>query len=75
MTGPAVYGLDIETDTSVDGLNPAVSPVVSAAVSTVDGDEVFGGPEPALLAALDSRLRALEPGILATWNGAGIGSG
>jgi DNA polymerase elongation subunit (family B) len=70
MTGPAVYGLDIETDTSVDGLDPAVSPVVSAALSTGDGDEVFGGPERDLLAAVDARLRSLDPGILATWNGA-----
>ncbi|HEY7071621.1 MAG TPA: 3'-5' exonuclease, partial [Acidimicrobiales bacterium] len=70
MTDPAVYGLDIETDTSVDGLDPAVSPIVSAALSTTEGDEVFGGPEPDLLAALDARLRALDPGILATWNGA-----
>jgi RNase_H superfamily len=69
--GPApVYGLDIETDTTIDGLDPAVSPVVLAALSTPEGDEVFDGDEPRLLAALDARLRDLPPGILATWNGA-----
>jgi DNA polymerase elongation subunit (family B) len=66
----AVYGLDIETDTTIDGLDPAVSPVVLAALSGPDGDEVFGGAEADLLAALDARLSDLPPGILATWNGA-----
>jgi uncharacterized protein YprB with RNaseH-like and TPR domain len=68
--GEPIYGLDIETDTSVDGLDPAVSPVVTVALSTVAGDDVFAGPEPALLAQVDDALRALEPGVLATWNGA-----
>jgi DNA polymerase elongation subunit (family B) len=69
--GPTpVYGLDIETDTTIDGLDPAVSPVVLAALSTPDGDEVFDGDEADLLAALDARLRTLPPGVLATWNGA-----
>jgi DNA polymerase elongation subunit (family B) len=67
--GP-IYGLDIETDTSVDGLDPAVAPVVTVALSTPAGDEVFSGPERPLLAALDEALRALPPGVLATWNGA-----
>lgn len=65
-----IYGLDIETDTSVDGLDPAVSPVVTVALSTPAGDEVFTGPEADMLAALDARIRVLEPGVLATWNGA-----
>ncbi|HET6949101.1 MAG TPA: 3'-5' exonuclease [Acidimicrobiales bacterium] len=65
-----IYGLDIETDTTVDGLDPAVSPVVTAALSTAAGDEVFTGDEAALLAALDERLRDLPPGVIATWNGA-----
>jgi DNA polymerase elongation subunit (family B) len=67
--GP-IYGLDIETDTSVDGLDPAVSPVVTVALSGPAGDEVFAGAERDLLAALDEALRALPPGVLATWNGA-----
>jgi DNA polymerase elongation subunit (family B) len=67
---PPIYGLDIETDTSLDGLDPAVSPVVTVALSLTDGDEVFGGDEADLLTALDARLRALPPGVIATWNGA-----
>jgi DNA polymerase elongation subunit (family B) len=71
MRGPArIYGLDIETDTSIDGLDPAVSPVVTVALSTPEADEVFVGDEPDLLTALDRRLRSLEPGVIATWNGA-----
>lgn len=71
MRGPAlIYGLDIETDTTTDGLDPAVSPVVVVALSTPQADEVFLGDESQLLAALDGRLRAIEPGVLATWNGA-----
>jgi DNA polymerase elongation subunit (family B) len=75
-----VYGLDIETDTSVDGLDPAVGAIVAVALSGPDGDEVFdgsadgdahgGADEARMLAALDARLASLPPGLLATWNGA-----
>ena len=65
-----VYGLDIETDTSVDGLDPARSAVLTVALSLSGIDEVFSGPEPELLADLDYALADLEPGVLATWNGA-----
>ena len=51
MTAPAIYGLDIETDTSVDGLDPAVSPVVTVALATGAGEETFVGPERSILAA------------------------
>jgi DNA polymerase elongation subunit (family B) len=67
---PPVYGLDIETDTTVDGLDPACAAVVTVALSQPGVDEVFTGPEPELLDELDVRLAALEPGIIATWNGA-----
>jgi DNA polymerase elongation subunit (family B) len=67
---PLIYGLDIETDTTIDGLDPVVAPVVTAALSTPTADEVFVGPEADLIAALDARLRALAPGVIATWNGA-----
>jgi uncharacterized protein YprB with RNaseH-like and TPR domain len=67
---PPVYGLDIETDTTVDGLDPAASAVVTVALSQDGIDEVFTGPEPELLVDLDFRLGELEPGVLATWNGA-----
>jgi DNA polymerase elongation subunit (family B) len=71
MAGPPlIYGLDIETDTTVDGLDPAVAPVVTVALSGPRGDEVFEGDEASVLSALDARLRALAPGVLATWNGA-----
>ena len=65
-----VYGLDIETDTSVDGLDPACSAVLTVAVSMHGLDEVFSGAEPDLLVELDDRLAELEPGVIATWNGA-----
>jgi DNA polymerase elongation subunit (family B) len=65
-----VYGLDIETDTTVDGLDPAIAPVVTVALSSPGFDEVFSGSEAGLLFDLDQRLAELEPGVLATWNGA-----
>ena len=64
-----IYGLDIETDTTVDGLDPRVAGVVTVALSLPGHDEVFSGPEHQLLADLDNRLRHLGPGVLATWNG------
>jgi len=64
-----IYGLDIETDTTVDGLDPNVSRIVAVALSTELGDELFDGPEDELLAELDLRLGELAPGVLATWNG------
>jgi hypothetical protein len=67
---PTVYGLDIETDTSINGLDPAVASVLTVALSGNGFDEVFDGPEPVLLANLDRRLAELPAGILATWNGA-----
>jgi hypothetical protein len=67
---PQIYGIDIETDTSRGGLDPAVAPVVRVALSGRSFDEVFIGDEATLLRTLDARLAALEPGILATWNGA-----
>jgi hypothetical protein len=66
----AVYGLDIETDTTVDGLDPAVAPVVAAAVATGSEDHVLVGSEDAILSGLDRLLAELPPGLLVTWNGA-----
>lgn len=65
-----LYGLDIETDTAVDGLDPVLSPIVAVALSTPAADEVLTGDEVAILRGLDGRLRALPRGILTTWNGA-----
>ena len=67
---PPVYGLDIETDTTVDGLDPAVAAVVTVALVGPVCEEVFTGPEDRLLADLDERLAELQPGVIATWNGA-----
>lgn len=67
---PAVYGLDIETDTTTNGLDPAVAAVVTVALACPGYEEVFTGPEAHLLAELDGRLAELEPGVIATWNGA-----
>lgn len=69
---PPLYGLDIETDTSVDGLDPSVSPIVAVAVATADGDRVFQGPEAQVLALTDSLLAELAPGVVVTWNGSGF---
>jgi uncharacterized protein YprB with RNaseH-like and TPR domain len=67
---PAVYGLDIETDTRENGLDPRVAAVVTVALACPGYEEVFTGSEPQLLADLDERLAQLEPGVIATWNGA-----
>jgi hypothetical protein len=69
---PLLYGLDIETDTTVDGLDPAVARIVAVALSTPDGEEVIGGPERSILKSLDHRLRRLPAGVLVTWNGSGF---
>jgi uncharacterized protein YprB with RNaseH-like and TPR domain len=65
-----LYGLDIETDTSDDGLDPGVARVVAVAVSSVVGGEVvLTGSEAGVLAALDAHLADVEPGVVVTWNG------
>lgn len=68
-----LYGLDIETDTEVDGLDPGVAAVVAVALSTDEhGDTVVTGSEAGLLAAVDACLADLPPGVLVTWNGSGF---
>jgi DNA polymerase elongation subunit (family B) len=65
-----LYGLDIETDTSSDGLDPGVARIVAVAVSSAGaGDLVLTGSEAGLLTALDGHLADLEPGVVVTWNG------
>lgn len=69
---PPLYGLDIETDTTVDGLDPSVSPIVAVAVATPDGDRVFQGAEDLVLHRTDELMSELDPGIVVTWNGSGF---
>jgi DNA polymerase elongation subunit (family B) len=65
-----VYGLDIETDTTIDGLDPDIAAIVTVALSNDGRDEVFTGPEDTILHTVDDHLADLEPGVIATWNGA-----
>ena len=67
---PTVYGLDIETDTTENGLDPRVAAVVTVALAGPGFEEVFTGREDRLLLDVDDRLAELEPGVIATWNGA-----
>ncbi len=68
---PPLYGLDIETDTTVDGLDPRVGRVLAVAVADADGVTVIDDPSEAeLLAGLERHLAGLDPGVLVTWNGA-----
>jgi DNA polymerase elongation subunit (family B) len=68
---PPVYGFDVETDTSVDGLDPNCAAIVAAAVATAGTTTVFSDDDEAtLLDRLDWHLASLEPGVVATWNGA-----
>jgi DNA polymerase elongation subunit (family B) len=65
-----IYGLDIETDTATDGLDPQVGRVLCAAVSGPGGELVLAHHDEAeLLRELDGWLRDLHPGVLTTWNG------
>ena len=65
-----LYGFDIETDTGTDGLDPEVSGLLAAAVSTATEEFVLTGSEPSILTRLDELLAELPPGVLVTWNGA-----
>jgi len=66
---PAIYGLDIETDTTINGLDSTVAAIVTVALAGNGYEETFTGPEDQLLADLDERLDEVEPGVIATWNG------
>jgi len=67
-----IYGLDIESDTTVDGLDPAHSSVLAVAVATSGGTTVLHASdtgEAEMLWQLDALLQSLAPGVSATWNG------
>jgi DNA polymerase elongation subunit (family B) len=68
--GP-VYGLDIETDTATDGLDPQVGRVLCVGLSGSGGELVLAHhDERSLLIELDQWLAEMTPGVIATWNGA-----
>jgi DNA polymerase elongation subunit (family B) len=67
-----LYGFDIETDTTVNGLDPTVAEVVAVAIALEDRCIVLTGTEGEILNNLETTLRELPPGILTTWNGAGF---
>lgn len=67
------YGLDIETDTTINGLDPRVAAVVAVALAGDGIDLVFdSADERRLLSQLDAAIASLEPGVIVTWNGAGF---
>lgn len=65
-------GLDIETDTTAGGLDPATAAIVAVAMCSADGnlEFVFDGDESQMLRDVDDLLAGLPPGLLVTWNGA-----
>lgn len=63
------YGLDIETDTTVNGLDATVAAIVAVAVSTAEEDFVLQGEEVQILTDLEELISSLAPGVLITWNG------
>lgn len=68
----ALYALDIETDTTVNGLDPAVAAVTSVAVLSSDGDLVVFDDrnERRLLTGLLAWLGHADAGdLVVTWNG------
>ena len=67
---PPVYGLDIETDTATDGLDPQVGRILCIGISGSGGELVLAHhDEAAMLEDLDGWLADMTPGVLATWNG------
>jgi DNA polymerase elongation subunit (family B) len=64
-----IYGLDIETDTTVNGLDPSVAKIIAVGVSSQHEDRVFSGDEAQMLTDLDDWLAELPAGVLVTWNG------
>jgi len=63
------YGLDIETDTAINGLDPDVAAIVAVALTGDHMEHVLDGDEVEILKQLDSLLGSLPRGIIITWNG------
>lgn len=72
VTPEQFYGFDIETDTTMNGLDPNVAAVVAIAVVTAHERYVIMGDERDLLCSTDTLLGELAPGVIVTWNGAGF---
>ena len=81
--GPWFVGLDIETDTTTDGLDPRVSRVTSWSLAGMETSVVYlvrvPEAEDSALSGLLSALHGLShqaslesPLIIATWNGSGF---
>lgn len=66
------YGFDIETDTTINGLDPDVAAVVAVALVSDDLEVVLEGDERQLLIELDELVRSLPTGVIITWNGGGF---
>lgn len=64
-----IYGLDIEADTTVNGLDPAVAPLEAIALVGPDLSVVIRGSEAQMLHELDDLLAQVSPGVIITWNG------
>lgn len=69
---PLTYGFDIETDTTIDGLDPSVAAVVAVALAGDEIEIVLDGEEATIITELDRILAALPAGVLVTWNGGGF---
>lgn len=71
-----LVGLDIETDTTIDGRDPRHSRIVAVALASSDGDLsiVLDDPdEAALLTDLIEHVSRLDKDdVIVTWNGAGF---
>ncbi len=64
-----MYGLDIETDTELGGLDPEHAPIVAVALCGDGWNIVFDGDEVDVLRDLDEAIARLDAGVLVTWNG------
>lgn len=72
-TNLPLIGLDIETDTTIDGLDPRQSSVLAVAISGGGVEVVIDGPdERSILLEVDRLLAGIERGVLVTWNGSGF---
>lgn len=64
-----VYSWDIETDTTVDGLDPRVARITEIVVATNKEEVVLDdADEVKLIGQFDDYVCSLEPGLLVGWN-------